>query len=70
MGVVLGRHLLHLDHLAQLDGLLERLTERIDQLLFPPPQRHDDGYGKWAGYDYPVSLPVTFTLAAPRARSS
>ncbi|MCP9231596.1 hypothetical protein NMG46_15235 [Mesorhizobium sp. LMG 17147] len=34
-------------------------------LLFPPPQRHDDGYGKWAGYDHPVSLPVTFTLATP-----
>jgi DsbC/DsbD-like thiol-disulfide interchange protein len=32
---------------------------------FPPPQRHDDGYGKWAGYDHPVSLPVTFTLSAP-----
>ena len=32
---------------------------------FPPPQRHDDGYGKWAGYDYPISLPVTFTLSAP-----
>jgi DsbC/DsbD-like thiol-disulfide interchange protein len=31
---------------------------------FPPPQRHDDGYGKWAGYDHPVSLPVTFTLSA------
>ena len=28
---------LHLDHLAHLDGLLERLTERIDGLLFPPP---------------------------------
>ncbi|RJT40115.1 hypothetical protein D3227_11815 [Mesorhizobium waimense] len=32
---------------------------------FPPPQRHDDGYGKWAGYDHPVSLPITFTLSAP-----
>ncbi|RAZ92821.1 hypothetical protein DPM33_02820 [Mesorhizobium hawassense] len=35
------------------------------QLSFPPPQRHDDGYGKWAGYDRPVSLPVTFTLSSP-----
>ncbi|MDG4908860.1 protein-disulfide reductase DsbD family protein [Mesorhizobium sp. WSM4898] len=35
------------------------------KLSFPPPQRHDDGYGKWAGYDRPVSLPVTFTLSAP-----
>ena len=33
---------------------------------FPPPQRHDDGYGKWAGYNHPVSLPVTFTLSSPR----
>ena len=32
---------------------------------FPPPQRHDDGYGKWAGYNHPVSLPVTFTLSSP-----
>ena len=38
-------------------------------LSFPAPQRHDDGYGKWAGYDYPVSLPVTFTLAAPKERA-
>ncbi|UDL91676.1 hypothetical protein LGH82_10805 [Mesorhizobium sp. PAMC28654] len=36
------------------------------QLSFPAPQRHDDGYGKWAGYDYPVSLPVTFRLSAPK----
>jgi transposase len=28
---------LPLDHLAHLDGLRERLTERIDGLLFPPP---------------------------------
>jgi transposase len=34
---------LHLDHLAQLDGLLERLTERIDQLLFPPPPEPGPG---------------------------
>jgi DsbC/DsbD-like thiol-disulfide interchange protein len=34
-------------------------------LSFPPPSRHDDGYGKWAGYDHPVSLPVIFTLKAP-----
>lgn len=35
------------------------------ELSFPPPQRHDDGYGQWAGYDHSVSLPVTFTLAQP-----
>ncbi|ODT14353.1 MAG: hypothetical protein ABS57_16040 [Mesorhizobium sp. SCN 65-12] len=34
-------------------------------LSFPAPQRHDDGYGKWAGYSHSVSFPVTFTLAAP-----
>jgi DsbC/DsbD-like thiol-disulfide interchange protein len=36
---------------------------------FPPPQRHDDGYGKWAGYDHPISLPVTFTVSAPNERA-
>lgn len=35
------------------------------QLSFPAPQRHDDGYGKWAGYDHSVSLPVVLTLASP-----
>ena len=35
------------------------------QLSFPAPRRHDDGYGKWAGYDRSVSLPVVFTLASP-----
>ena len=29
---------------------------------FPAPQRHDDGGFLWAGYDYPIGLPVTFTL--------
>lgn len=33
-------------------------------LDFPAPQRHDEGDYKWAGYDYPVGLPVTFTLTA------
>jgi DsbC/DsbD-like thiol-disulfide interchange protein len=32
------------------------------KLEFPVPQRHDDGYSIWAGYDHPVSLPVTFKL--------
>jgi DsbC/DsbD-like thiol-disulfide interchange protein len=32
------------------------------KLDFPAPQRHDDGAFQWAGYDYPVALPVTFTL--------
>lgn len=35
------------------------------ELSFPAPQRHNDGYSKWAGYDHSVSLPVTFTLEAP-----
>jgi DsbC/DsbD-like thiol-disulfide interchange protein len=34
-------------------------------LDFPAPQRHDEGDFKWAGYDYPVALPVTFTLKDP-----
>lgn len=34
-------------------------------LSFPAPQRHDDGYGKWAGYDHPVALPVVFTVKTP-----
>ena len=34
-------------------------------LAYPAPQRHDDGYSKWAGYDYPVTLPVVFTITAP-----
>lgn len=32
---------------------------------FPAPQRVDEGYGAWAGYTRPVTLPVTFTLAGP-----
>lgn len=35
------------------------------KMAFPAPQRHDDGYGKWAGYDHSVALPVTFTVVAP-----
>jgi len=34
-------------------------------LAYPAPQRHDDGYSKWAGYDYPVTLPVSFTVPSP-----
>ena len=37
------------------------------ELVFPAPQRHDDGYVKWAGYDYPVALPVIFTMKSPDA---
>lgn len=35
------------------------------ELSFPAPQRHDDGYGAWAGYDHSVSFPVVFTMASP-----
>lgn len=35
------------------------------EFSYPAPQRHDDGYSKWAGYDYPVRLPVSFTVPAP-----
>ena len=38
-------------------------------LSFPPPRRHDDGYGKWAGYTAPVTFPVTFTLAGPDSKA-
>jgi DsbC/DsbD-like thiol-disulfide interchange protein len=37
--------------------------ERVD-IDFPAPQRHDEGDFQWAGYDYPVALPVTFTFKA------
>ena len=35
------------------------------KLDFPAPQRHDEGDFKWAGYDYSLALPVTFTLKDP-----
>ena len=35
------------------------------KLEFPAPQRHDEGDFQWAGYDYPVALPVIFTLKDP-----
>lgn len=35
------------------------------EFSYPAPQRHDDGYSKWAGYDHPVRLPVSFTIPAP-----
>lgn len=34
------------------------------EFSYPAPQRHDDGYSKWAGYDYSVRLPVSFTIPA------
>ncbi len=38
------------------------VSARLD---FPAPQWHDEGDFKWAGYDYPIALPVTFTLKDP-----
>lgn len=35
------------------------------EMSFPAPRRHDDGYGQWAGYSHPVSLPITFKAPAP-----
>ncbi len=35
------------------------------QLDFPPPERIDDGYSIWAGYSYPVALPITLTQDRP-----
>jgi DsbC/DsbD-like thiol-disulfide interchange protein len=35
------------------------------EIDFPRPKRFDDGYSVWAGYDQPVSLPVTFTIDKP-----
>jgi DsbC/DsbD-like thiol-disulfide interchange protein len=32
---------------------------------FPPPGRHSDGYGQFAGYDEPVSLALSFEVADP-----
>jgi DsbC/DsbD-like thiol-disulfide interchange protein len=35
-------------------------------MSFPAPQRFDDGFAKWAGYDEPVTFPVAFTLSDPK----
>lgn len=34
-------------------------------ISFPPPQRYEDGEYTWAGYEAPVSFPVTLTIADP-----
>lgn len=39
-------------------------------MSFPAPQRHDDGYGQWAGYDHPVALPIVFTLSDPGKKTT
>jgi DsbC/DsbD-like thiol-disulfide interchange protein len=35
------------------------------ELNFPAPQRHDDGYSVWAGYNSSVALPIIFHVGAP-----
>jgi DsbC/DsbD-like thiol-disulfide interchange protein len=35
------------------------------EVSFPAPQRHDDGYSTWAGYDHSVALPVVFHVGEP-----
>src|SRR5262245_19830212 len=35
------------------------------ELLFPTPERFDDGSAKWAGYRHPVTFPVTFKMKTP-----
>lgn len=47
---------------------VSRSTNVLSATLgFPAPERHDDGYGAWAGYSMPVALPVTFRLVDPKA---
>lgn len=50
-------------------GIAESTNVVGAEMAFPAPQRHDDGYGQWAGYDGSVSLPVTFRLASPQDRA-
>jgi transposase len=61
-GRVTGHHRfllrLHLDHLAYLDELLARLTERIEGLLGPPPGPGPGGEGPGAGEPAAVSAPA------------
>ena len=35
------------------------------ELRFPPPERFDDGYTKWAGYKHLVTFPVSFRAKTP-----
>lgn len=40
------------------------------ELDFPAPERHDQGDFSWAGYNRPVSLPVSFRLEDPSKPAS
>jgi len=35
------------------------------QLNFPAPQRHDDDFATWAGYNHSVALPIVFHVGNP-----
>jgi DsbC/DsbD-like thiol-disulfide interchange protein len=49
---------------AGVPPMLETEQRTITTTLhFPAPSRFDDGHTQWAGYDRPVSLPVTFADA-------
>ena len=39
------------------------------RLDFPPPERIDDGYSVWAGYDAPVAFPLTLGQQTPGRKS-
>jgi len=39
-------------------------------LDFPPPERIDDGYSVWAGYDAPVAFPMTLHQQRPGRTST
>jgi DsbC/DsbD-like thiol-disulfide interchange protein len=40
----------------------------MNELLFPPPVRVDDGYSIWAGYTAPVRFPVSLNVTGSGAR--
>lgn len=43
-------------------SVLETSDDAGVEIHFPAPQRFDDGYSVWAGYDRPVTLALTFDL--------
>lgn len=40
----------------------QSLGVAMDELMFPPPVRVDDGYSIWAGYTAPVRFPVSLKV--------
>jgi DsbC/DsbD-like thiol-disulfide interchange protein len=47
-----------------LDASASRNVAAAD-MSFPAPRHFNDGFAEWAGYDEPVTFPVTFTLGDP-----